>query len=96
MTYDLEFNKQALKEWKKLGSTLREQFKKKLIERLEVPRNATAKLSGYDDLYKIKLRKSGYRLVYRVVDKRIVVVVLSVGKRDKLEAYNNAFQRLDK
>ncbi|MCP4059407.1 MAG: type II toxin-antitoxin system mRNA interferase toxin, RelE/StbE family, partial [Pseudoalteromonas sp.] len=28
MTYKLEFKKSALKEWSKLGSTLKEQFKK--------------------------------------------------------------------
>lgn len=95
MTYDLEFNKQALKEWKKLGSTVREQFKKKLKERLEEPRNNNAKLSGFDDLFKIKLRQSGYRLVYQVIDQRIVVVVLSVGKRERLEAYKKAIQRFE-
>jgi len=28
MTYKLNFKKSALKEWKKLGSTLQQQFKK--------------------------------------------------------------------
>ena len=28
MTYELEFKKTALKEWKKLGSTVQQQFKK--------------------------------------------------------------------
>ena len=35
------------------------------------------------DIYKIKLRSLGYRLVYRVDDTRIVVMVVAVGKRDK-------------
>lgn len=35
MTYSLEFDRRALKEWNKLGDTLRRQFKKKLIEILE-------------------------------------------------------------
>lgn len=30
MTYKLAFNESALKEWKKLGHTIQEQFKKKL------------------------------------------------------------------
>lgn len=34
MTYKLAFNESALKEWKKLGHTIQEQFKKKLRERL--------------------------------------------------------------
>ncbi|ECF5391160.1 stability protein StbE [Salmonella enterica] len=29
MTYKLAFNESALKEWKKLGHTIQEQFKKK-------------------------------------------------------------------
>ena len=29
MSYELEFKKSALKEWKKLGATLQTQFKKK-------------------------------------------------------------------
>lgn len=37
MTYKLEFKKSALKEWEKLGHTIKEQFKKKLKERLENP-----------------------------------------------------------
>ena len=38
MTYELEFERRALKEWHKLGHTVREQFKKKLSERLKNPR----------------------------------------------------------
>ena len=33
MTYNLDFKPQALKEWMKLDSSIREQFKKKLNER---------------------------------------------------------------
>ena len=32
MTYELEFDPRALKEWHKLGDTIRQQFKKKLAE----------------------------------------------------------------
>ena len=68
MSYKLRFHEQALKEWKKLGATLQEQFKKKLAERLEQPRIPSAALSGMPDCYKIKLKAAGYRLVYRVED----------------------------
>ena len=43
--------------------------------------------------YKIKLRASGYRLVYRVEDERVVVVVVSVGKRERGVAYLSAKNR---
>lgn len=68
MTYKLAFNESALKEWKKLGHTIQEQFKKKLRERLENPRVPASQLHGRKDQYKIKLRGAGYRLVYSVED----------------------------
>ncbi len=95
MTYKLEFKKSALKEWKKLGSTLQQQFKKKLAERLENPHIPAAKLSGADDIYKIKLRQSGYRLVYQVHNDIVIVTVLAVGKRERSDVYRKAMKRLD-
>jgi len=68
MSYSLEFKESALKEWRKLDSSLREQFKKRLAERLEEPRVESARLSGMPDCYMIKLRSTGYRLVYQVFD----------------------------
>lgn len=91
MTYRLEFAESALKEWRKLGETVRAQFKKKLAERLENPRVPAAKLSGSTDRYKIKLRASGYRLVYEVNDMTVTVVVLAVGRRDSI--YESADRR---
>jgi mRNA interferase RelE/StbE len=44
--------------------------------------------------YRIKLRKQGYRLIYRVDDKVIVVIVLAVGKRENDAAYVEATARL--
>jgi mRNA interferase RelE/StbE len=86
-TYNLEFLPSALKEWQKLGATVRDQFKKKLEERLKSPAVRAAQLRGAPDLYKIKLRASGYRLVYRIDDDRLIVVVIAVGKRDKSSVY---------
>ena len=94
MTYKLDFKKSAYKEWNKLGATLREQFKKKLLERLDNPHVPASKLSGADNLYKIKLRQSGYRLVYKVEDNVIIVTVLAVGKRERSDVYKKAMHRI--
>ncbi|MFJ4192962.1 type II toxin-antitoxin system RelE/ParE family toxin [Pseudomonas sp. NPDC089534] len=93
MTYKLEFLPSAQKEWNKLGHTLRDQFKKKLGERLERPRIPADALHGMPDCFKIKLRASGYRLVYQVIDERIVVSVVAVGKRERSDVYENAKKR---
>ena len=52
------------------------------------------KLHGMNDCYKIKLRDSGWRLVYQVEDEVITVFVVSVGKRDKFDAYSKANKRI--
>nr|WP_233341431.1 type II toxin-antitoxin system RelE/ParE family toxin [Escherichia coli]UGK56314.1 mRNA interferase toxin RelE [Escherichia coli] len=69
------FDRRALKEWQKLGHTIREQFKK------ETGRTA-GKIHAYPQpgymvmliAIKIKLRASGYRLVYQVIDEKVVLL----------------------
>jgi mRNA interferase RelE/StbE len=92
MTYKLDFYDQALKEWNELDSSVRDQFKQKLVERLETPHVISAKLRGSKDRYKIKLRGVGYPMVYEVNDQ--IVIVVAIGKRDKSEVYVKAAQRL--
>jgi mRNA interferase RelE/StbE len=93
MTYKLEFLPSALKEWQKLGHTVKDQFKHKLAERLNTPRVSADALNGMPSHYKIKLRASGYRLVYRVEDERLIVTVVAVGKRERSQVYSSARQR---
>lgn len=93
MSYELEFIEVALAEWQKLDGSIREQFKKKLQERLEMPRVPAAKLSGHPDRYKIKLRAIGYRLVYQVEEERLVVLVVAVGRRERNAVYQAAAKR---
>lgn len=94
MTYSLEFDARALKEWYKLGDTVREQLKKKLAEVLVNPRVEANRLHSLPDCYKIKLRSSGYRLVYQVIDYDVVVFVVAVDRRDREQAYRKAAERL--
>ena len=84
MTYELEFAKAALKKFDKLNPQIAEQFIRKLEAILENPKIPKNKLRGSIDLYKVKLRSAGYRLVYQVIDDRIVVLVLDVDRRDTI------------
>ncbi len=93
MTYSLEFVESALKEWHKLSPGIRARLKNKLHERLENPHVPAAHLHGLPNCYKIKLRSVGYRLVYQVDDKVIVVTVIAIGKRDKGLVYLMAKKR---
>jgi len=48
-------------------------------------------LSGCRKMYADKKR---IRIVYRIVEQKIVVEVIAIGKRDEMEVYKDASQRL--
>lgn len=93
MSYELAFLDDALKEWRKLDNVTREQFKSKLAERLQNPKIASARLHGSKERYKIKLKSAGYRLVYQVKDRELIVLVVAVGKRERNEVCKIAERR---
>lgn len=84
MSYELEFEEKALKKFDKLNPQIAEQFINKPEAILENPKISKNKLRGSNDLYKLKLRSVGYRLVYKVIDERIVILVIDVGRRDTI------------
>jgi mRNA interferase RelE/StbE len=94
MTYKLVFKIDAKKEWEDLDSTIRSIFAKKLKERIQQPRVESSRLSGMKDCYKIKLRRAGFRLVYQVRDKEVIVSVIAVGKRERNLVYKIASKRI--
>ena len=93
--FRLKFLPEALTEWNALDGSVKEVLRKALKKRLLQPRIPGAELHGsLRDCYKIKLRKQGYRLVYSVDDGELVVLVLSVDKREDMLAYRSALARL--
>jgi len=94
MSYFLDFHPKALKEWKSLNQSIKVQFHKKIKQRLENPRVPKDKLSGYENVYKIKLRSSGFRLAYEVKEQEIIVYVVSVAKRENNKLYENLKDRM--
>lgn len=96
MNYNLKFLPTALKEWKKLDNTIQVQLKKKLKKVLTKPHILSNQLRGFENHYKIKLKASGYRLVYEVIDQEITILVIAIGKRNKNEVYKHAKNRAAK
>jgi mRNA interferase RelE/StbE len=94
-SYQLKFDRDALKEWKKLDGSIKEEFKKALVRRLKSPVVESARLHGnLSNCFKIKSKSSGYRLIYTVDGIEVVVIVLAIGERDKQKAYNAARKRI--
>jgi len=94
MSYAVKFREAAFKEWKKLDPTVQQQFAKKLKKCSENPHIPSAKLRGMPNCYKIKLKSSGFRLIYEVIDNQLIISVVAVGKRERSEVYNLASERL--
>ncbi|MFC0140484.1 type II toxin-antitoxin system RelE/ParE family toxin [Erwinia mallotivora] len=94
MIYRVRFREDALKEWHKLEKAIQQQFARKLKKCCENPHIPSAKLRGIKDCYKIKLRASGFRLVYQVINDALIIAVVAVGKRERSGVYNLASERL--
>ncbi|TNG91584.1 type II toxin-antitoxin system RelE family toxin [Testudinibacter sp. TR-2022] len=94
MSYELVFDPRALKEWRKLGETIKVQLKKKLFEVLKNPKIEANRLREFPNCYKIKLRTSGYRLIYQVQDEKVTVFVIAIGQRDSEKVYKNTQKRI--
>ena len=92
--YRLQFLPQAKQEWDNLDGSIKTKFAKVLLRRLDEPRVTSAALTAMPDCYKIKLRSTGFRLVYRVQDNALVLLTIAVGKRDKSAVYDIAKLRL--
>ncbi|KHD09074.1 RelE toxin [Candidatus Thiomargarita nelsonii] len=93
MTYKLKFLPSALEEWENLNNSIKPLFKKKLQERLNNPHVLASRLRGFENHYKIKLKKAGFRLVYEVLDEENYVLVIAVGKREDNLVYRRARER---
>ncbi len=85
----------AWREWQALGGSIKLVLKPLLAKRLQNPHVPGAllhrELAG---CYKIKLLKQGYRFVYMVEDDELVVLVLSVGKREDNAVYLATAKRI--
>jgi mRNA interferase RelE/StbE len=80
--YNVEFTRSAEKEFDKLSAKLKVRVVDALTLLAENPYSELLrikKLRGMADLYRIRL--GDYRLLYEVIDDRLVVLVIKIGNR---------------
>jgi mRNA interferase RelE/StbE len=88
--FRIEFTEGAEKEFEKLDGSVRLQVLKALARRAENPIVPASRLSGSNgSLFRIKFRDAGLRLIYKVYEEEILVLVLTIGRRDDGEVYKN-------
>ena len=84
MTYRVELTRAAARQVKRLPAEVRERILARLEALAEDPRPAgVRKLAGTEDGYRVRV--GAYRVLYRVEDDRLVVLVVRVSHRR--EAY---------
>jgi len=80
MAYRIEFTSAARKQFAKLPDAIRPRLAEVIDPLGENPRPfGVVKLAGQDDVYRV--RAGEYRVVYRIEDDKLVVLVLKVGNR---------------
>lgn len=93
--YRIQFIKESARDWNKLDNSVKSELMKNLQPRLEDPALARTRLKGdLSDCYRIRAPKSGYRLIYKVEDEVLVILVIAVGKRNDAEVYRSATKRM--
>jgi mRNA interferase RelE/StbE len=80
MIYRIEFAKPAAKQLKALSPQEQQRIKSKIDALESIPRpDGVVKLSGEDDLYRIRV--GDYRIIYSIQDYQLLILVLKIGHR---------------
>jgi mRNA interferase RelE/StbE len=80
MPHDIKVSPAAARQLKKIDGRVLSQIAAKIDSLAIEPRpHGCEKLSGYDDLYRVRV--GDYRIVYGVEDRLVLIVVLKVGNR---------------
>lgn len=97
--YNIEYHPALEQDLKELGHSTTQLVFKKLkkiaqnpIIGIDLGNKANMNLSGYKKVYVDKKR---VRIVYKIVDEKIVIYVIAVGKRDDMEVYERASCRVE-
>ncbi len=80
MTYKIEFSRTAEKRLADLSQVDQKKISRRIDKLASNPfPPGYEKLSGHEDLYRI--RQEDYRVLYTVVEKKLIVLVVKIGHR---------------
>lgn len=98
--YGFEFHPKAKEELAKLDHSIQILFTKKLKQILNTPEigiklgnKNNLKLKGFKKTY---FNNKKYRIVYEVIQTKVIIYIIAVGKREEMDVYKKANNRVDK
>lgn len=96
--YKYKFHPEAQKELAKLNHSVQSLFTKTLKKILNSPElgqdlgnKNNLDLTGLKKMYFDQKR---YRVVYEVIEEEVIIYIVAIGKRDKMEVYEKAGERI--
>ena len=98
MIYNIELKEEVRAELKKLSKQQQVLITKQFIKISKSPElgHLLGNKNGYNlsGCRKMYVDNKKIRIVYRIIDDKIVVEVVAIGKREDMQVYKNASQRL--
>jgi len=85
VSYDLIFDKNFVKEYRKLDNSLQIEGDKKILRLKDNPREIGKPLKFIPNLYELHLRM--YRIYYIVEEERVKVLLLSILHKDEQDKF---------
>lgn len=93
MKYNIELLEDVVKiDLKKIDSSIRKRIFDKLNElsnKIDIGKPLSSPLKG---LY--KLRVGSYRIVYKIIKNKVIILVIAISKREDLEVYKTSEKRI--
>lgn len=85
MSYILLFDKEFVRDFKKLDKSIRDEAEKKLRKLKENPAEIGKPLKYFANLYELHVRM--YRIFYVIEESKVKVLVLSIEHKDETDKY---------
>lgn len=84
--YEIEFLPSAKKELKKLDFVVQKQIKEKIVMLASDPDKLKNNIKALKGEYsgKFRLRMGSYRIVFRILDEQVVIIVIRIGHRKEV------------
>jgi mRNA interferase RelE/StbE len=83
-SYEIEISRTAEKQLRRLASADQARVARAMLALRDDPLpRGCRKLSGYDDVYRIRIGR--IRILYSVAKKRLVIIVLKIGQRREVD-----------
>jgi mRNA-degrading endonuclease RelE of RelBE toxin-antitoxin system len=93
MPYTLLFDKEFVRDFRKLDNSIQQEAEKKLKKLKESPYEIGKPLKYFSNLFELHVRM--YRIFYVIEESKIKVLILAIAHKDKTDEYLRSLKKGD-